>query len=81
MKAVGCEWGPEVLMVNTCRPLSSLFMALTQSPNKAEDCAKFTLVSSHPSTLPPQGPDEAEDGPPELLFIHGGHTSKVWGRL
>ena len=24
-----------------------------------------------------QAPDEAEDGPPELLFIHGGHTSKV----
>ena len=24
-----------------------------------------------------QAPDEAADGPPELLFIHGGHTSKV----
>ena len=24
-----------------------------------------------------QDPEEAEDGPPELLFIHGGHTSKV----
>jgi histone-binding protein RBBP4 len=24
-----------------------------------------------------QSPDDAEDGPPELLFIHGGHTSKV----
>ncbi|KAJ9529641.1 hypothetical protein QJQ45_014414 [Haematococcus lacustris] len=24
-----------------------------------------------------QSPEEAEDGPPELLFIHGGHTSKV----
>eukprot|EP00955_Chlamydomonas_euryale_P034052 349682-Chlamydomonas_euryale.AAC.5 len=24
-----------------------------------------------------QSADEAEDGPPELLFIHGGHTSKV----
>ena len=24
-----------------------------------------------------QTPQEAEDGPPELLFIHGGHTSKV----
>ena len=24
-----------------------------------------------------QSPDEAEDGPPELLFLHGGHTSKV----
>jgi len=24
-----------------------------------------------------QSPEDAEDGPPELLFIHGGHTSKV----
>jgi len=24
-----------------------------------------------------QSPDDAEDGPPELLFLHGGHTSKV----
>lgn len=24
-----------------------------------------------------QAPEDAEDGPPELLFIHGGHTSKV----
>lgn len=24
-----------------------------------------------------QDPEEAEDGPPELLFVHGGHTSKV----
>lgn len=24
-----------------------------------------------------QTADEAEDGPAELLFIHGGHTSKV----
>lgn len=24
-----------------------------------------------------QTADEAEDGPPELLFIHGGHTAKV----
>jgi len=24
-----------------------------------------------------QNADDAEDGPPELLFIHGGHTSKV----
>ena len=27
--------------------------------------------------LPEQAPEDAEDGPPELLFIHGGHTSKV----
>lgn len=24
-----------------------------------------------------QEPEDAEDGPPELLFVHGGHTSKV----
>lgn len=24
-----------------------------------------------------QTPEDAEDGPPELLFVHGGHTSKV----
>jgi hypothetical protein len=26
---------------------------------------------------PLQTPEDAEDGPPELLFIHGGHTSKI----
>ena len=24
-----------------------------------------------------QSAEDAEDGPPELLFVHGGHTSKV----
>ena len=24
-----------------------------------------------------QSEEDAEDGPPELLFLHGGHTSKV----
>jgi len=24
-----------------------------------------------------QSAEDAEDGPPELLFIHGGHTSKI----
>jgi WD40 repeat protein len=31
-----------------------------------------------------QTPEDSEDGPPELLFLHGGHTSKVsdfsWNR-
>ncbi|GAA0173884.1 hypothetical protein LIER_27394 [Lithospermum erythrorhizon] len=31
-------------------------------------------VSRIGGTLPPE---EAEEGPPELLFIHGGHTSKI----
>lgn len=26
-----------------------------------------------------QSPQDAEDGPPELLFIHGGHTAKCSG--
>ena len=26
---------------------------------------------------PSQTPEDAADGPPELLFIHGGHTSKI----
>lgn len=25
-----------------------------------------------------QSPEDAEDGPAELLFIHGGHTAKVF---
>ena len=25
----------------------------------------------------PQTEDERKDGPPELLFVHGGHTAKV----
>jgi hypothetical protein len=29
------------------------------------------------TTTKTQAPEDAEDGPPELLFIHGGHTSKV----
>ena len=24
-----------------------------------------------------QSPEDAEDGPPELLFLHGGHTAKL----
>lgn len=24
-----------------------------------------------------QTPQDAEEGPPELLFVHGGHTSKI----
>ena len=34
-------------------------------------------LSPPPPRPPPQSPEDAEDGPPELLFIHGGHTSKV----
>lgn len=24
-----------------------------------------------------QTPEDAEDGPPELLFVHGGHTART----
>ena len=34
-------------------------------------------ISHRRLPAPPQSPEDAEDGPPELLFIHGGHTSKV----
>lgn len=34
------------------------------------------LTHTHAQTCK-QSPEDAEDGPPELLFIHGGHTSKV----
>jgi histone-binding protein RBBP4 len=30
-----------------------------------------------PGRAPPQSEEDAQDGPPELLFIHGGHTSKI----
>jgi hypothetical protein len=28
-----------------------------------------------------QTAEDAEDGPPELLFIHGGHTAKISGNI
>ncbi len=38
-------------------------------------------MSSTPPPPPPpqssQSEEDAQDGPPELLFIHGGHTSKI----
>lgn len=35
----------------------------------------MTIVLLH--TGAEQSPEDSEDGPPELLFLHGGHTSKV----
>ena len=37
----------------------------------------LTSTPSLPLPLPAQSPEDAEDGPPELLFIHGGHTAKI----
>ena len=52
----------------------------TPSPRPARP-SPLSLVSRRLShrraSPPPQSPEDAEDGPPELLFIHGGHTSKV----
>ena len=31
----------------------------------------------HPTHPPTQTEEDAQDGHPELLFIHGGHTSKI----
>ena len=36
----------------------------------------FKLLSS-PQVGIEQSPADAEDGPPELLFVHGGHTNKL----
>ena len=41
---------------------------------------RVTLAANEGLSLQPQclqAPEDAEDGPPELMFIHGGHTSKV----
>lgn len=50
-----------------------------QQPYKHNhNCANLTL-NCHTCTActAAQSPEDAEDGPPELLFIHGGHTSKI----
>lgn len=58
--------------------------AVAKSGAQCCSCNAFPQACNQPSPprLPlvfwlPQSPDDAEDGPPELLFIHGGHTSKV----
>lgn len=33
--------------------------------------------SSLPTWFPQQSPEDGQDGPSELIFIHGGHTDKV----
>jgi len=62
-------------------PSKAPVMTLRWSPND-----EFILASTESDQLliwnladigKPQTPIEKEDGPPELLFIHGGHTSKI----
>ena len=64
----------------------SLCWPLWWEEHALDDNAHQTLATQHPflsdlahGVLPAllQTPEDAEDGPPELLFIHGGHTSKV----
>ncbi len=37
----------------------------------------YHIALLQPTCPASQTAQEAEDGPPELLFIHGGHTSKI----
>jgi hypothetical protein len=47
----------------------------------SQRCGSATLVSRVRFTFAgeEQTAEDAEDGPPELLFIHGGHTAKISG--
>lgn len=44
------------------------------SAARAQAPARPVLTAAHRAA---QTPEDAEDGPPELLFIHGGHTAKI----
>ena len=52
-------------------------MLLWSAPAPLPPFPRVPPPLSPPRFAPPQSPEDAEDGPPELLFIHGGHTSKV----
>lgn len=41
------------------------------------DCHCCVFYHPGPQIGEEQNAEDAEDGPPELLFIHGGHTSKI----
>jgi len=38
---------------------------------------QINYKSIFPGLMKNKTTEDAEDGPPELLFIHGGHTSKI----
>ena len=68
----------------TCVQLRAMLMPPADSRGRAgRPCfLSITLDAMlHPPPCPPlcsqQTPEDAEDGPPELLFIHGGHTAKI----
>lgn len=67
-----------LLLLPTLPPLISIISTSSQPT------AMPPLIALHPSfhvccvcVLNSQSPEDAADGPPELLFIHGGHTSKI----
>jgi histone-binding protein RBBP4 len=37
----------------------------------------YLISFAHANSVVCQSAQDAEDGPPELLFIHGGHTAKI----
>jgi hypothetical protein len=55
----------------TCRMLSSAAVARCHFAMGLQDIWNLAAIGEE------QTPDDAEDGPPELLFIHGGHTARV----
>ena len=57
--------------------LKTLTPFLSHSPRSASLIAHTRLTFIFTIKGDEQSPEDAEDGPPELLFIHGGHTSKI----
>jgi hypothetical protein len=67
-----------VLIESSCR--TCLKQPKTVTCSRRSCCpaaAQHRLSSLVLPCHPPQTPEDAEDGPPELLFIHGGHTAKI----
>lgn len=65
-----------------CAPLSQQVFQIAWSPkheNILGSCGadRRLMVWDLARIGEEQSPEDAEDGPPELLFIHGGHTSKI----
>ena len=58
------------LMIGCRSPFSETILA-TCGADRRVNVWDLSLIGQE------QDPDDAEDGPPELLFIHGGHTDKI----
>lgn len=61
--------GDEVLQIEWS-PFNQAYLA-SASADRRINCWNMAKIGEE------QDPEDAEDGPPELLFIHGGHTNKV----